>query len=142
MNKKKNNALAVRKNILLLVFLTVIILSAIPAAAFILINLITYYKIDKTFLIHISILTAVLNITAGIIIIIKTGKILNPLTLCTLLDSKDINRIIAKNTAPVKKKFYILYDNKRKIEIKTGLLRRDLEKLYTELQKNKRRHIN
>ncbi len=61
---------------------------------------------------------------------------------CAILDSSEINSMIAKNTAPFRKKYYYLYNihsgNTRKIK----LLRSDLERLYSKLKPAERRTAN
>ena len=79
---------------------------------------------------------SLLSIT--ILIFSKLYRVLKQLDDFAILDSNEINVIIAKNTAPFRRKYYNqLNINKEKTE-KITLLRSDLNKLYIKLKDNNR----
>ena len=49
---------------------------------------------------------------------------------CAVLNSEDINKMIAKNTAPLREKYYLLYNTTKQKEKKLTLLRKYLEKIF------------
>jgi len=77
---------------------------------------------------------ALLSIT--ILIFSKLYRILKQLDDFAILDSNEINVMIAKNTAPFRRKYYIQLNINREKTEKITLLRRDLDKLYIKLKEN------
>ena len=57
----------------------------------------------------IIILSIMIILSSWLFFFTKLLKILKPMEEYTLLDSSEINRIIAKNTAPIRKKYYSIY---------------------------------
>ncbi len=120
----------IRKEIFRL-FIMIFSFSVLSAAAvstlFIILN-------DKAMLIIVLSITVIFSCWA--FFFTQLVKILRPMKDYTLLDSSEINRIIAKNTAPIRKKYYSIYNLQKEKDKKMILLRYNLERLYIKIRQD------
>ncbi len=91
---------------------------------------------SKTMLI--IILSIMIIFSCWVFFFTQLVKILRPMKEYTLLDSSEINRIIAKNTAPIRKKYYSVYNLQKEKDKKMILLRYNLERLYIKIRQDKK----
>lgn len=130
---KTNRTETIRKEMFHL-FIIIFLFSGLSSAAglsyFIIFN-------GKNMLIVIPLI--LMAFAAWVFIFIRLVKILKPLEEYTLLDSSEINRIIAKNTAPLRKKYYILYNIQKEKDKKIILLRYNLERLYIKINQDRKK---
>ncbi|MCL2294506.1 MAG: hypothetical protein FWC36_06555 [Spirochaetes bacterium] len=73
---------------------------------------------------------------AGMFILFKITITTRILDNYAILSSEDINRMIAKNTAPLRERYYFLYNSARQKDKKITLLRKHLEKLHAKNKTN------
>jgi uncharacterized integral membrane protein len=64
--------------------------------------------------------------------IVTTTRILDNYA---ILDSEEINKMIAKSTAPFRERYYLIYNTTKQKDSKITHLRRHLEKLQTKIEK-------
>ncbi len=97
-------------------------------------------KIEETLKIFTSlpfILYICAIILTGSLILYKIIITIKILDNHAVMNSEEINKMIAKNTAPIREKYYLLYNNSKQKDRKLNLLRKDLEKIYIKSKQNR-----
>ncbi len=132
---KSNRSELIKKRVIFLFFcffMFYLVLSGIFAgAAWFLYSGKTHFSIIPLFILYIFI-----TIAGSAILYFRLYAVLTQLDDFALLDSSEINSMIAKNTAPLRKKYYFLYSIYKENEKKMICLRNDLERLYIKLKNN------
>ena len=139
MQKEKNRVKTVKSTILKLFLLTIILwigLSVLFIFAYASFNGIAKEKTFKIFTSLPFILYICAIFLSGTLILFKITTTTRILDDYAVLDSEEINKMIAKNTAPFREKYYLLYNTTKQKENKIVQLRKHLEKLQNKSRKN------
>ena len=76
------------------------------------------------------------------VILVKIITTINALNDYAVLDSDEINKMIAKSTAPFREKYYLMYNTTKKNDNKLTLLRKHLEKMQIKINKGTKNDQN
>ena len=140
MSKEKNRIKTIKSTILTL-FLIIIVLWIGTSILFIFVyanlNGISKVETSKILLSLPFIFYICAILISGLVIFFKIVIMIKTLDEYALLDSNEINKLIAKNTAPFRERYYLLYNTTKQKERKIITLRKQLEKLYS-ASKNKK----
>jgi len=138
-NNEKNRATTIKLTVILL-FLTLILLWLIAFAAFIFIytslnEMTTEDALEilssRPFILYLSTISLI-----SILLLYKVIVTVKILDNYAVLDSHDINKMVAKSTAPFREKYYLIYNSSKQKDNKIMLLRKNLEKLQSKAKNN------
>ena len=137
MQKEKNRVKTIKSTILKL-FLLIIMLWIIISILFVFIYAnFNGIAIEETFKIFFSlpfILYLCAIFLAGSLVLCKIVLTIRILDNFAVLDSYEINKMIATNTAPLREKYYLVYNTTKQKDKKLVLLRKDLERLQNKIK--------
>jgi len=138
MEKEKNRAKTIKLTVLSLFFILIILwigLSFVFVFVYANFNGIATEETSKIF----SSLPFILYLCAiflvGSLILFKIIITVRILDNYAVLDSEEINKMVAKSTAPFREKYYLIYNTTKQKDNKLMLLRKHLEKLRAKIKK-------
>jgi len=138
MKKEKNRVKSIKLTVLSL-FIILIILWIILSIVFVFVYVYFYdIAIEKPSKIFTSlpfILYLCTIFLVGSVVLFKIIMTIRILDNYAILDSNEINKMIAKSTAPFREKYYLIYNSAKQKDNKLTLLRKYLEKLQTKAKK-------
>ena len=141
LEKEKNRAKTIKLTVLSLFFILIILwiaLSFVFVFVYVNFNGMAIEEVSKIFTSLPFILYLCTIFLIGSLILFKIIMTVRILDNYAVLNSDEINKMVAKSTAPFREKYYFIYNTTKQNDNKLILLRKHLEKLQSKIKKREK----